>query len=207
MAIQLTISYGQCQWLCWLLLSISCNCFIFLSDENCLKTCPFFFFGHKQSSQTSKFNLASVLLVNIFTTQFHLKSVIFWWLISKTFLGSYCNDCRDLDLSRDSALLTQEWRCAVPQCGQPYDTEVMENSLLQIVRQRERLYHLQDLKCLRCKQVKAAHLAEQCACAGSFRCKEEVSEFNSKMQIFLKTAVSQKFELLQECTSWILGLR
>ncbi|KAK9999535.1 hypothetical protein SO802_019138 [Lithocarpus litseifolius] len=120
---------------------------------------------------------------------------------------SYCNDCRELDLCRDTALLAQEWRCAVPQCGQPYDREVMENALLQIVRQRERLYHLQDLVCLRCNQVKAAHLAEQCACAGPFRCKEDLTEFRSKMQIFLKIAIHQKFQLLQECTSWILELR
>ncbi|KAJ7947962.1 DNA polymerase epsilon catalytic subunit [Quillaja saponaria] len=120
---------------------------------------------------------------------------------------SYCNDCRDLDLSRDSALLVQEWRCAVPQCGQPYDREVMENALLQIIRQRERLYHLQDLVCVRCNQVKAAHLAEQCSCAGSFRCKEDVTEFHKKMQVFLNIAVHQKFQLLQECTSWILEIR
>ncbi|XP_020536143.1 DNA polymerase epsilon catalytic subunit A isoform X2 [Jatropha curcas] len=120
---------------------------------------------------------------------------------------SYCNDCRDLDLCRDSALLAQEWRCAVPQCGQPYNREVMENALLQIVRQRERLYHLQDLVCTRCNQVKAAHLAEQCACAGSYRCKEDVSEFRRKMQIFLNVAIHQKFQLLQECTSWILEVQ
>ncbi|PSR89873.1 DNA polymerase epsilon catalytic subunit A like [Actinidia chinensis var. chinensis] len=120
---------------------------------------------------------------------------------------SYCNDCRDLDLSRDRALLAQEWRCAVLQCGQPYDREVMENALLQIVRQRERLYHLQDLVCLKCNQVKAAHLAEHCACAGSFRCKEDVSEFRHKMQVFLNIAVHQKFQLLQECTSWILEIK
>lgn len=120
---------------------------------------------------------------------------------------SYCNDCRDLDLSRDSALLAQEWCCAIPQCGQPYNREVMENALLQIVRQRERIYHLQDLTCLRCNQVKAAHLSEQCTCAGSFRCKEDASEFCGKMQIFLKIAVHQNFQLLHECTSWILEVK
>ncbi|OMO70162.1 hypothetical protein CCACVL1_19081 [Corchorus capsularis] len=119
---------------------------------------------------------------------------------------SYCNDCRDLDLCRDSALQADEWHCAVPQCGQPYDREVMENALLQIVRQRERLYHLQDLLCNRCRQVKAAHLAEQCACGGSFKCKEDASEFRSKMQIFLNIAIRKKFRLLEECTSWILEL-
>lgn len=120
---------------------------------------------------------------------------------------SYCNDCRDLDLCRDSALLAQVWRCAVPQCGQPYDREVMENALLQIVRQRERLYHVQDLVCQKCNQVKAAHLAEQCSCGGSFRCKEDAPEFRSKMQVFLYIAAHQKFQLLKECTEWILEVR
>lgn len=128
-------------------------------------------------------------------------------IVLSFFLGSYCNDCRDLDLSRDSALLAQEWCCAVPQCGQPYDREVMENALLQIVRQRERIYHLQDLTCLRCNQVKAAHLSEQCTCAGSFRCREDASEFRGKMQIFLKIAAHQNFQLLSECTSWILEVK
>ncbi|CAI0398250.1 unnamed protein product [Linum tenue] len=117
---------------------------------------------------------------------------------------SYCNDCRDLDLCQDSALQSQEWRCPMPQCGQPYDREAMENALLQIVRQRERLYHLQDLLCLRCNRVKAAHLAEQCGCAGSYRCKEDPAEFRSKMQILFNVARHQKFQLLEECTSWIL---
>ncbi|CAD6250912.1 unnamed protein product [Miscanthus lutarioriparius] len=120
---------------------------------------------------------------------------------------SYCNDCRDLDLCRDSTLQGQEWRCAVLQCGQPYHREQMENALLQVVRQRERLYHLQDLVCVRCRQVKAAHLSEQCSCGGSFRCKEESSYFLSKMRVFLKVAVSQKFQLLQDCVQWILEVR
>nr|XP_019702821.2 DNA polymerase epsilon catalytic subunit A isoform X2 [Elaeis guineensis] len=120
---------------------------------------------------------------------------------------SYCNDCRDLDLCRDSALSDNEWRCSVPQCGQSYNREQMENSLLQIVRQREKLYHLQDLVCLRCRQVKAAHLAEQCVCGGLFRCKEDSFEFLRKMQVFLNIAANQKFQLLDDCTSWILEVR
>lgn len=119
---------------------------------------------------------------------------------------SYCHDCRDLDLHGDAALLAEEWCCAVPQCGHPYDREVMENALLQIVRQRERVYHLQDLICLRCNQVKAAHLAEQCECAGSFRCRESASEFHNKMQIFLNIAKHKKYEVLEECISWILEI-
>lgn len=120
---------------------------------------------------------------------------------------SYCNDCRDLDLCREKSLVGQEWHCSVPQCGQPYDRGVMENSLLQIVRQRERLYHVQDLVCLKCGDIKAARLAEHCECAGSYRCKEDFPEFRNKMQVFFNIAQDQKFQLLQECTSWILEVR
>ncbi|KAG2320129.1 hypothetical protein Bca52824_013342 [Brassica carinata] len=91
---------------------------------------------------------------------------------------SNCDAYRELDIGRDPALLTEkEWSCEDPQCGKIYDREQMENSLLQMVRQRERMYHMQDLVCTRCNQVKAAHLPEQCECSGSFRCKESGSEF------------------------------
>ncbi|KAL0812788.1 hypothetical protein Bca101_069231 [Brassica carinata] len=118
---------------------------------------------------------------------------------------SNCDAYRDLDIGRDPALLTEkEWCCVDSQCGKIYDREQMENSLLQMVRQRERMYHMQDLVCIRCNQVKAAHLTEQCECSGSFRCKESGSEFLKRMEIFLDIAKRQKFKLLEECTSWIL---
>ncbi|KAK7262191.1 hypothetical protein RJT34_29753 [Clitoria ternatea] len=163
-----------------------------------------------QSVQHDVLVLRKILLkyvdVKEFAPEAEFHDVCHSFILSNV-ICSYCNDCRDLDLCRDSALLTQEWHCAVPQCGQPYDREVMENALLQIARQRERLYHLQDLVCLRCNEVKGAHLAEQCGCAGSFRCKETASEFRTKMQVFLNIASRQKFQLLHECISWILEVR
>ncbi|CAH8251565.1 unnamed protein product [Arabidopsis lyrata] len=118
---------------------------------------------------------------------------------------SNCDAYRDLDICRDPALLTEkEWSCGDPQCGKIYDREQMESSLLEMVRQRERMYHMQDLVCIRCNQVKAAHLTEQCECSGSFRCKESGSEFSKRMEIFLDIAKRQKFRLLEEYISWIL---
>ncbi|MED6175850.1 hypothetical protein PIB30_082172 [Stylosanthes scabra] len=151
-------------------------------------------------------NLLKYVRVREFAPEAEFRDPCHSFILSNV-ICSYCNDCRDLDLCRDSGLLSQEWRCGVAQCGQPYDREVMENTLVQIARQRERLYHLNDLVCLRCNQVKAAHLSEQCACAGSFRCKEDVTEFRSKMQVFFNIALRHKFQLLQECTSWILEIR
>ncbi|KAF3455292.1 hypothetical protein FNV43_RR05740 [Rhamnella rubrinervis] len=126
-----------------------------------------------QNVQHDVLNLLKYVHVREFAPEAEFHDLCLSFILPNV-ICSYCNDCRDLDLCRDSSLLVQEWRCAVPQCGQPYDREVMENALLQIVRQRERLYQLQDLVCLRCKQVKASHLAEQCACAGSYRCKEDI---------------------------------
>ncbi|XP_034220092.1 DNA polymerase epsilon catalytic subunit A-like isoform X4 [Prunus dulcis] len=148
-------------------------------------------------------NLLKYLRVREFAPEAEFRDPCAFFTLPNV-ICSYCNDCRDLDVCRDSALLTGEWRCVVPQCGQPYDREVMENALLQIVRQRERLYHLQDLLCLRCKQVKAAHLADQCVCAGSYKCREDATKFRSKMELIWKIAIHQKFQLLQECTEWIL---
>ncbi|XP_021832845.1 DNA polymerase epsilon catalytic subunit A-like isoform X1 [Prunus avium] len=148
-------------------------------------------------------NLLKYLRVREFAPEAEFRDPCAFFTLPNV-ICSYCNDCRDLDVCRDSALLAGEWRCVVPQCGQPYDREVMENALLQIVRQRERLYHLQDLVCLRCKQVKAAHLADQCVCAGSYKCREDAMKFRSKMELIWKIAIHQKFQLLQECTEWIL---
>ncbi|KAL1201896.1 DNA polymerase epsilon catalytic subunit A [Cardamine amara subsp. amara] len=118
---------------------------------------------------------------------------------------SNCDAYRDLDLCRDPALLTEkEWSCADTNCGKIYDREQMENSLVQMVRQREKSYQMQDLVCIRCNQVKAAHLTEQCECSGSFRCKESGPEFRKSMEIFLDIAKRQKFQLLEELASWVL---
>ncbi|KAJ0570212.1 putative DNA-directed DNA polymerase [Helianthus annuus] len=155
--------------------------------------------------QIMKRNLLRLVHVREFApeAQFEKSSMSF---TLPNVICSYCNDCRDIDLCEDSTLLTQEWRCCVPQCGQPYEREMMENGLLQIARQRERFYHLQDLVCLKCKQVKAAHLAEHCGCAGSFGLKESATVFRDKLEVLLNIAVHQKFELLKECVSWILEL-
>ncbi|KAM3398943.1 DNA polymerase epsilon catalytic subunit A-like isoform X1 [Capsicum galapagoense] len=151
-------------------------------------------------------NLLKLVRVREFAPEAEFRSLSVSYTLPNV-ICSYCNDCRDLDLCRDRALISHEWHCAVPQCGQPYDREAMESALVQIVRQRERLYHLQDLICLKCHQIKAAHLSDHCACAGTFTCKEDVSDFRNKMQVFLNIAINQKFQLLQECTSWILEAR
>eukprot|EP01018_Ginkgo_biloba_P017404 Gb_06608 [translate_table: standard] len=150
-------------------------------------------------------NLLKLVHVKEFSPEAEFRDPCLSFTLSNV-ICSYCNDCRDLDLCRDAALLERDWRCAVAQCGQPYNKEWIENALLQIVRQRERLYHVQDLVCSKCHQVKSSHLAEQCSCAGSFLCTDDPGGFLNKMLVFLNIAVYHQFQLLRECISWVLEI-
>ncbi|EFJ15355.1 hypothetical protein SELMODRAFT_445541 [Selaginella moellendorffii] len=151
----------------------------------------------QHSVQVMRKNLLRLVHVREFApeAQFHDPCLSF---TLPNVICSYCNDCRDLDLCRDAALLQKDWHCTVPQCGQMYNVQWIENALLQIVRQRERLYHLQDLKCVKCRQIKAAHITEQCSCGGSFECVEKSAEFMSKSHVFLNIATYYGFDLLKE---------
>lgn len=98
--------------------------------------------------------------------------------------------CSNCDAYRDTDLITEkEWSCVDPQCGKIYDREEMENRLVQMVREKERMYQIQDLVCNRCNQVKAAHLTEQCEYS------ESGLEFLKRIEIFLDIAKCQKFRM------------
>jgi len=150
-------------------------------------------------------NLLKLVHVREFSAEAEFKDPCLSFTLPNV-ICSYCNDRRDLDLCRDAALLEHDWRCVIPQCGQPYDRSWIENTLLQIVRQRERLFHLQDLVCSKCCQVKASHLAEQCSCAGAFKCTDNATDFLERMRVFLNIAIYHGFNLLQEVVSWVLEL-
>lgn len=76
----------------------------------------------------------------------------------------YCNDCRDLDLCRDPELQAGgRWACRA--CGQGYDMAALEARLVGLLGARVREYALQDLQCLKCKQVRCGLVgAVACCC-------------------------------------------
>jgi len=131
----------------------------------------------------------------------------------------------DLDLLRDSHLMSEAWRCR--QCGHSYDKSQIERTLLEIVQKYSLAYQIQDLACERCRLVKAENLPEVCPkCAGRFVCKEPQSEFNARyyphfpinpfvnafllnveslfrLKTFANIAKFHKFERLAELTTWL----
>ncbi|KAK3232982.1 hypothetical protein CYMTET_56694, partial [Cymbomonas tetramitiformis] len=117
---------------------------------------------------------------------------------------TYCNDCRDLDLCRDPDIQQKKWRCRVASCQHPYDLETIESRLMQIVRKRVHAYQLQDLKCAKCRQVKAGHVATQCVCGGSFKCTQTAEDLEQGLRVFQHVAQWHDFEWLGETMSWLL---
>ena len=147
---------------------------------------------------------------------------------------SYCNNCKDLDLCRDDELLalnkkggTDKWACDV--CSQPYHLPAIESRLVaalqvstsrlssvlnrslthkpspSLSQRRVRDYQLQDLECVRCKQVSSGHLRATCSlCSGDLRPSLPPSEFRKKLVVFQNMAEFHGFELLEQSAAWLL---
>lgn len=62
-----------------------------------------------------------------------------------------CNNCRDVDLGRDSFRTEDAWLC--PHCNAEYNNMEIENILLDVVAKKFLSYNLQDMQCKKCLQV------------------------------------------------------
>eukprot|EP01133_Synstelium_polycarpum_P000195 gene195-234_t len=80
----------------------------------------------------------------------------------------YCYSCRDIDLLRD-ATATNNHKLTCNTCGNIYNKDLIESTLVEIVQRRSLSYHLQDLKCSKCAVIKSDNLSDICA-----TCSEEV---------------------------------
>lgn len=54
-------------------------------------------------------------------------------------------------LNRLSTMQVHRWNCGA--CAAAYDLGSIESALIAVVQQQERAYQLQDLKCLKCRNV------------------------------------------------------
>ena len=67
-----------------------------------------------------------------------------------------CNHCRDLDLCRDVSLhnawnVERRWACLM--CDTRYDLDEIQLVLLEALKKRGVGHCVQDLRCVKCKQV------------------------------------------------------
>lgn len=59
-------------------------------------------------------------------------------------------------------------------------------------------YNLQDLKCVRCKEIKRENLSTYCLCSGQFESLISARDTELLLKTFLKVAETHRMLLLQE---------
>lgn len=85
-----------------------------------------------------------------------------------------CNHCRDIDLCRDPCSNLDEtdsskpigWYCF--NCNEYYDTKHIEYFLIESLHSKIMSHVTQDIKCLRCKEVRGTFLQKYCECSGVY---------------------------------------
>lgn len=121
-----------------------------------------------------------------------------------------CNSCRDLDLCRDPFITPAEGnkpaccRCANLECGSEYDMDFLETRLIDMVQKQSVAFILQDLKCVKCRGVKATNMARYCTCAGNFAYTVSMNDFSDKLKTYRNVASHYKLTLLEETVNWIM---
>lgn len=85
-----------------------------------------------------------------------------------------CNHCRDVDLCRDPCSNLDEndkskpigWYCS--NCGEYYDIKKIEYFLIESLHTKLMSHVTQDIKCVRCKEVRGTFLQKYCECSGVY---------------------------------------
>lgn len=76
--------------------------------------------------------------------------------------------------------------------------------LLDVVQRKIMSYTLQDLQCIRCKQIKRENLAPLCSCAGSFKTLINATELKKLLRTFRQVAEAHGMNLLKEQVELLL---
>ncbi|KAL9894607.1 DNA polymerase epsilon catalytic subunit 1 isoform 1-T1 [Glossina fuscipes fuscipes] len=118
-----------------------------------------------------------------------------------------CNHCRDVDLCKDKHRAMKDgtpvWLCA--QCYVAYDNEDIEIRIIDVMQRKLMSYVLQDLRCMRCNEIKRENLAQFCTCAGEFAPLISSKEIDTLLQTFHRIAEYHKMDLLNETVQQIIS--
>ncbi|GAA5995500.1 DNA polymerase epsilon catalytic subunit [Rhodotorula paludigena] len=114
-----------------------------------------------------------------------------------------CNSIRDLDLCRNIAFLVkdQPWQCE--RCSAEYDRAAIEALVVDALQRRIVSYQLQDLRCGKCKTMKAENLRASCDCSGEYRMSETKQELAKRLQVTANVADFHKLTILSSVVDWL----
>uniref|UniRef100_A0A6M2DZX4 DNA polymerase epsilon catalytic subunit n=2 Tax=Xenopsylla cheopis TaxID=163159 RepID=A0A6M2DZX4_XENCH len=126
--------------------------------------------------------------------------------VLKEVICKACYHCRDLDLCRDKHRAMKDdspvWLCS--NCLGSYPTEIIELKLIDIFQRKIMSYSLQDLICIKCKEIRRENLAKFCSCAGEFQNLISRNELHNCIRILKQIAVGYNMELLLETVDKII---
>ncbi|GAA5932437.1 hypothetical protein JCM1841_000581 [Sporobolomyces salmonicolor] len=114
-----------------------------------------------------------------------------------------CNSIRDLDLCRNIAFLVKDhpWTCE--RCSAEYDRAAIEALIIESLQRRVVSYQLQDLRCGRCKTMKAENLRSHCDCSGEYVMAETKQELLRRLQVTANVAEFHKLSTLLSVVEWL----
>lgn len=118
-----------------------------------------------------------------------------------------CNLCRDIDLMKDQHRAMKDgcpvWLCS--QCYVNYDTEEIEKRLIDVLNRKFMSYTLQDLQCVRCKEIKQDNILQYCSCAGVYKTLIHPDEVKNLVTTFNVVADDYSMVLLKEYTDTLMN--
>ncbi|KAJ2653591.1 DNA polymerase epsilon catalytic subunit [Coemansia sp. RSA 1250] len=128
----------------------------------------------------------------------------------------FCNFSRDMDFCRDADLLPvqqqtpdgtlrlvpSEWLCLG--CNSAYDSERIEERLIEQLQSMLLTYQTQDLVCSKCRLMKQDNFSLQCVdCAGSYKTTVPAESIQKQVGVYLDVARLNNLSMLFDLASWI----
>lgn len=104
----------------------------------------------------------------------------------------HCDVLRDFDFCRDPELLPNnvevnpKWLCA--NCGGEYDRTAIEFALIDMMRNLERAFAQQDLRCAKCQQIKSDNVSRWCKCSGAYQFTMNKADVRRKLRTIVNVA-------------------
>lgn len=122
-----------------------------------------------------------------------------------------CGSCQrvaDLDLCRHPAMSepaegeARRWLCA--HCAHPYDRADVEARLVLVAQRASLGYQLQDARCVKCRALRASHLAPLCGTCGSqFSVSASTATIGALLDTLREVARAFALPYLLEVTTWL----
>jgi DNA polymerase epsilon subunit 1 len=136
------------------------------------------------------------------TSSFHNESLFTekknLFLLTDVFC-QYCNAVQDLNLFE----LSDPNNIICNSCSNPYEKDIIENKLIDLLQQYVLLYQIQDLKCSKCSLTKEDNMSNNCECSGGFVCKEDKNDIINTFKRFDEISTFFKFDWLKETLTYI----